>query len=58
MERFTLGSGELPERDDNEGQEDRRAQEDRYNDGCDGTRSKHTCTHREDGGAFKGLKIG
>lgn len=35
---FSLGGGELPERDDNESEEDRCSQEDCYNYGCDGPR--------------------
>lgn len=44
-DEYTLGSSELPERDDDEGKEDRRSQEDSYNNGSDGPRPQDACTH-------------
>lgn len=42
---FSLGGRELPERDDNESEEDRRSQEHCYNYGCDGPRPHSPCAH-------------
>lgn len=44
-EVMALGSGELPECDDNEGEEDWSPQEDSDDNSCDGARAQDTWTH-------------